>query len=97
MIILLPDSERKLQPTWATSKTECLTGAWDIQMLPWDAWDTGGMLTHGESPCNCWGADIEVIMFLLEIGSVSVLCGEKNRDIFVQLPAVLPENGREKA
>lgn len=79
-----------------TIEKQLLPRVSDTQVVPRDAQDMGGMLAHGESPCSCREAERQIIMFLLEIGGVSALRGEKNLDMLMQLPVVLPQNGREK-
>lgn len=94
--MVLPHSKRKLQPTWVTSEMEFLPRMLDTQVVPWHAQDMEGLLAHRESPCSCLEAERQIIIFLLEIGVVSPLCGEKILDMLMQLPVVLPENGCEK-
>ena len=65
-------------------------------MVPRDAWHVGGMLVSRERLCSRREDERQIIIFLLEIGGVLALCGEKNLDMFVELPVLLPENGREK-
>lgn len=87
--MLLPDSEGKLRPAWATSEMEFLP-RWSHGMPGM----RGGV--REERHCSRKEAERQIITFLLEMGGVSALHGEKNPDMSMQLPVVLPENGREK-
>lgn len=91
--MLLPDSEGKLQPAWATSEMEFLP-RWS-HGIP--GMRGGGGCPRGEERhCSCKEGERQVITFLLEMEGVTALRGEKNPDMSMQLPVVLPENGREK-
>lgn len=69
------------------------------QVVPRDsrhAGGGGGCPRGEERHCSCKEGERQVITFLLEMEGVTALRGEKNPDMSMQLPVVLPENGREK-